>query len=197
MKKRSKIILFVLLGFLIAGVATFAAVSAYWVSNISNPANKKDDVQIAVGEGKAVTTKIDLTKSALNANEVLVPQNQAAHSKTDGGKTPVEQIQMTVSIKWLEDGSNQVKPLDNVTGQCTLKVKNIKVGSQTDVAHYVKVKIGTQNGLTGETKQITLADPANTTFTITVTIDEPSKQDYEKLAGKQITFEIEASIVKD
>ena len=67
MKKKTKLILFVLLGFLIAGVATFAAVSAYWVSNISNPTNKKDDVSIAVGEGKPVTTKIDLTKADLIA----------------------------------------------------------------------------------------------------------------------------------
>lgn len=197
MKKKTKLILFVLLGFLIAGVATFAAVSAYWVSNISNPTNKKDDVSIAVGEGKPVTTKIDLTKAGLNDNEVLVPTGQVAHSNAPVGKTAVDKVRMTVSVKWVEDTTNQVKPGDNVTGQCTLKIKNVKVDGQTLVSNYVKFKIGAFDGLVGETKQLTLADPTVTTFNVEVTLEEPTKEDYEKLAGKNITFEIEASIVKD
>lgn len=119
---------------LIAGIA--GGSYAYWAGSVAgaskNTAND-ENINITIGTGKEIQSKISLSQTNNGGGKVLVPAGQTAHST---GENNVESITYTYTVTWdeLVDGASA----DGNTGTLAVSVASKKVGESTDpttIAH--------------------------------------------------------------
>ncbi len=80
-KKTRKLLLVALLMFVFA--AATGGAYAYWAGSVNPPANLTDNVTINIGEGKETNTEWQINDPVFT-NDVLVPADRIAQSKSDG-----------------------------------------------------------------------------------------------------------------
>lgn len=186
MQKRRKFLLLLLL-FAFVGVIS-GGIYSYWAGTIANPANVEDTQSIVIGEGKDVTTEINVTKALQTAGKKLVPAGKVAFSK---GADNVDKFEYSFKVKW-KDATNTVKPADNVTGTLTVKEAVTLTGKGgTDRKALVNVT------LTPSTGSIKLNDTADFDVKVEVTLTEPAnKSEYDDIINQNISLKLTFSVAQ-
>lgn len=179
MKKRNLLIATLIMFALVVTGFTFA----YWAGSLTGDV-KTDNVTIEVGEGKDVTTLVDLGTLPSAANKVLVPEDRIANSVApEAGKTLVEEIVLTYTVLWKEANPTQ----DDITRELEVSVEDVKIDGSTTNAGLVNIIIEIDEVET-ETADIKL-NGDSLTVKVTITLTEPSTEEiYDLVAGKNITF---------
>lgn len=181
-KKRLGVLLLIF-GFILSAI-TFA----YWTSGVVNPGVDTETGIILIGQGKEVSTTIDLSK-VLADDKVLVPTGRIAQSEAVAGKTLVESVVFTLKVKWESDVTNAAQGT-NGTLNVTLEDKNIGGSANAEINGHVNVSFAGA-GLT------IVADGDEVEITVTVTLTEPAtKALYDSIYNQNINLEFKAVVTQ-
>jgi hypothetical protein len=167
-----------LIGILVVLVLAVSGLTyAYWAKAIKGADYDLTD-SVSVGTGKEVSTTVNVTGAS---GQILVPAGRAA----DSNEEAVEEVVLTYAVEWDEEGD----AADGALGTLVVSLSNIAIGEDLQIgAKYAHVVITSGNSL-----DITL-NGAPVYVVITVTLDEPTKLDYAKVAGKEITFDLNFAV---
>ena len=187
MKKTKKLFIALLL---VLGLGITGASFAYWAGNI-DVSDKNDNLDILVGTGNTIETKIDITSLKNMAGKTLIPKNVTP------ADDEVTKATFTISILWTDNdlalGAN---------GILSLSINDIDIDTEEDkeTEDFIAALSLIDINILDEFED-TLPDLINikynvtATFTITVEFSEPlNKLQYEYLAGNNINFTLLASI---
>ncbi|HHZ11581.1 MAG TPA: hypothetical protein GYA05_02590 [Acholeplasmataceae bacterium] len=151
---------------------------AYW-TNFVKDAEKKDDQSVTIGTGKAVTTSVNVRASS---GKTLVPEGRVDDCNEQDA---TDQVVLSYNVTWTAEGDQA----NGVLGKLSVVISNVAIGGRTDLANFVTATVAS-----GNNSNITLNGEA-VTVTIEVTLKEPeNKDDYEAIAGKDITFDVTFSV---
>ena len=152
---------------------------AYWTNSVKN-AEEKDDQIVNIGTGKEVTTFVNV---ATSSGKTLVPEGRVDDCNE---KDATEKVVLTYTVTWTAEGDQA----NGVLGKLSVVISNVAIDERTDLANFVTATVAS-----GNNSDITLNGEA-VTVTIEVTLKEPeNKDDYDAIAGKDITFDVTFSVV--
>lgn len=178
MKKRNGFLIAVLV-LLVLAISGFTY--AYW-ANAINAGQEGFNDEITVGTGKVVSTTVSVSGSG---HATLVPEGRAEDSEGE----VVEEVILTYSIQWEEVGG---VTQEDAEGTLVVTITNIAIDGDLEIgAEYAVVEITAGNGAS------VLLNGEAVTVTISVTLKEPTQVDYVKVAGKEITFNLDFVVTEN
>jgi hypothetical protein len=178
MKKRNGFLIAVLV-LLVLAISGFTY--AYW-ANAINAGQEGFNDEITVGTGKVVSTTVSVSGSG---HATLVPKGRAEDSEGE----VVEEVILTYSIQWEEVGG---VTQEDAEGTLVVTITNEAIDGDLEIgAEYAVVEITAGNGAS------VLLNGEAVTVTISVTLKEPTQVDYVKVAGKEITFNLDFVVTEN
>lgn len=162
MKSNKKLFLALTL-IIISALAATSISYAFWLSAVNTPTDKDGSISVTIGTGEAATTTIDLE----------------TQSGTNTGLSPTNSLTITVPVEWKSDNTDA----SNYTGTLSVEVDTvtgIKIDDSTTNATLI-----TATPVTGQ--KITL-NGAAINVTITVSLTDPTQEQFNAIKGKQVTI---------
>lgn len=167
-----------LIGVLVVLVLAVSSLTyAYWANAIKGAEKDLTD-SVSIGTGKEVSTTVNVTGAS---GQTLVPAGRADESNEE----VVEEVTLTYEVEWDEAGD----AADGALGTLVVSLSNIAIGGDLAIGtKYARIVI-----LSGNNADIEL-NGEDVYVVIKVTLEEPTKVDYGKVAGKDITFDLNFAV---
>jgi hypothetical protein len=173
---KSKGFIIVLLSVLVIVISGFTF--AYWANSVKD-SEKEVDGNVEVGTGQEVITQVNVTSQS---GKTLVPIGRAEDSNEADA---VEVVHLTYTVTWTEERS----AAEGTIGILNTEIENIAIDGNNDLGTtYASVEI-----ISSKVSNIML-DGEAVTVTVKVTLNEPNREDYLLVAGKNITFDIKFGV---